>query len=90
MKPKYWRIEGFDGVRRIYDRAVQCSELSEAELGTLLEELVIAHSNVGESGARLPADHQRATRHQVRRSVTLPPTFSCGDDPHFVAVLLDM
>jgi hypothetical protein len=87
MPKAYWKIEGFDGVTKIYDRKVALSQFSYdqvqallkalvAKAGLSLDEVVGAYARRRSKIANDLLEVHRDGQH---------PVFLCGSNPHFVA-----
>jgi hypothetical protein len=96
MRPKrkptpYWRITGYRGLTEIFDSRISVGLLSEGALSDLLkcltakagldyEEIVGAYVRRGTKGAN---SLLKITRHGRM------PQFTCGENPYFVATMVD-
>jgi hypothetical protein len=91
MAGGFWRIEGFNGVKRFYDRDVPVNHITVVALEGLLRALVAKHGlgNDEVLDCFLSAscmghkDHLRICR-ENRAGTTVR---TCGADPYFLATL---
>ncbi|OQZ03920.1 MAG: hypothetical protein B6D34_04795 [Candidatus Brocadia sp. UTAMX1] len=91
MNKRYWHIQGYDGLELIFETKVPAGYLSEERVKIVLQTLV----------ARAGLDYDEIVGALVRRktkganglldvSKNGPyPQYSCGDNPHFHARVVD-
>lgn len=91
MKGKrVWRIEGFDGTEVIFKTEVPLHLLSDRQVEELLRRLVSRHLSENEVvGASLSRRAKRTSLLDVRRSIQPPIVIACGENPHYVARVVD-
>lgn len=91
MKGKpVWRIEGYDGAKLIFQCNVPSYLLSDTQIEELLRRLVSRHLSGEEIvGASLNRKTKRTALLNIGRSAQPPLVISCGDDPHYVARVVD-
>ena len=91
MKGKHvWRIEGFDGTDLIFEFDVPSYLLSDKQVEELLRRLVSRHLSKDEVvEASLNRKAKRTALLDVRRSAQPPLVISCGENPHYVAKVVD-
>ena len=85
MAQKYWHIEGFNGLEKIYGRTVKFGYLSENQLVAVLKTLT-ARAGLGYDEI-LGAYAKRGTKIANQHLLTIKDknTYMCGDNPHFIA-----
>jgi hypothetical protein len=85
---RYWRIEGYDSLTKIYDQEVEVSCFSEKQIRALLMALA---ARAGLGFAEIVGAYARRRSRiandllSVRRESRPYPIFSCGGNPHFIA-----
>jgi hypothetical protein len=88
MSRWYWHIEGHEGTRKIFDRQVQYSYFSETQIKALLMALAakegLTYIEILNAYASPKAPTKNKLLH-VHRSFGPRPTYTCGDDPWFLA-----
>jgi len=85
-KTRHWRIEGFDGLDKIFETEVPWHLLSEKQVEELLRRLVCRHLSDDEIvGASLNQKAKRSSLLDVRRSMQPPHVITCGASPHYLA-----
>ena len=91
MKGKHvWRIEGFDGTDLIFETEVPLHLLSDRQVEELLRRLVSRHLSENEVvGASVNRKAERTPLLDVRRSPQPPIIISCGENPHYIARVVD-
>ena len=91
MKGKhFWRIEGYDGSDLILERRVASHLLSDKQIEEVLRRLVSRHLSEDEIiGASLNRKAKRNPLLEVRRSAQPPILISCGENPHYIARVVD-
>ena len=84
----HWLIQGFDGLSKIYERRIDGRHISEenvqlllktlaAKIGLTVDEIVGAYTN---RRAQIANGLLHVSRDGPRRR------FTCGENPHFIAV----
>ncbi len=91
MKRLYWRIRGYDSLTEISSVTIECGQFTEAQINHLLKTLT-AKAGL-EYREIVGAYAKRRTRTAndllvVQRDHKYP-TFTCGDNPHFTASVVD-
>jgi AICAR transformylase/IMP cyclohydrolase PurH len=87
--PSYWRIEGYDSAKLIYQKYVRESCMSKAQLRNALQclaakaglnndEIIGAYAKKTANITNRLLDIHKGKRHELR----------CGDNPHFCAVII--
>ena len=91
MKGKrVWRIEGFDGTELIFEKEIPLHLLSDGQIEEVLRRLVSRHLSENEIvGASLNRKAKRTSLLDVRRSAQPPLLISCGENPHYIARVVD-
>jgi hypothetical protein len=84
---RYWKIEGFDGLTKIYEEAVKSGLLSENQLKNLLKALTAKASLDYEEivGAFVRKGSRRSNNLVLVAHHKPEPKFSCGENPFFTA-----
>ncbi|RUO69613.1 hypothetical protein [Idiomarina ramblicola] len=90
MNQKYWKIEGFDGADKIFEKKVRAWAFSESKIqealkalasrgGLELDEILGAYARKGakEANELLVVNREQGN-----------PIFSCGENPHFIATVI--
>ncbi len=91
MKNRYWRIQGYDSTELIFERRILVGQLTDSQIRDLLKALTAkAGLTFNEI---IGAYAKRRTRIandllSVRRDGA-GPTIWCGDNPHFIACMVD-
>jgi hypothetical protein len=89
-KTRHWRIQGFDGTKLIFESDISRHLLSDKQVDELLKRLVCRHLSDDEIvGASLNRKAERTALLDVRRSTQPPLMITCGDNPHYVARVVD-
>ncbi len=88
---KYWRIQGFDGLKQIYQEDVGAGIFTERQLKILLQTLVAKASlDFNEIvGALARRKSKRSNELLVVKHEKPYPKYSCGDNPFFTATVVD-
>ena len=92
-KKKYWRIVGYDSTKIIYEDEAVLGSFTEREMENLLRALVcragLTFKEIVDSYARKNARRYKALL-EVQRE-TGPKKFSlmCGDNPYFIAWVVE-
>jgi len=90
MKKHAWRIEGFDGTELIFEKDVPLHLLSDRQIEEVLRRLVSRHLSENDViGASLNRKTKRTPFLDVRRSAQPPIMISCGENPHYIARVVD-
>ena len=89
---RYWRIEGFDGLEKIYQEDLRCGLITENQLQSLLKALVAnASLNYSEIvGAYVRKNTKRANELLLVTYYKPEPKYSCGENPFFTARVVDL
>jgi hypothetical protein len=88
-KTRYWRIEGFDGLDKIFESEVPSHLLSDKQVKELLRRLLCRHLSDDEIvGASVNQKAKRSALLEVRRSMQAPHVIACGASPHYLARLV--
>jgi len=86
VKSLVWRVQGFDGATRIFERNVPSYLLSGKQVEEVLKRLVSRHLTENEIiGASLNSRAKRTNLLEIRRAAKPPITISCGENPHYIA-----
>jgi RNase adaptor protein for sRNA GlmZ degradation len=88
---RYWKIEGFDGIEKIYEEVIKTSLLSENQLKRVLQTLAAKqtldfHEIVGSfvrRGSKRGNDLLVVVHHKPE------PKYSCGENPFFTAMVIN-
>lgn len=90
MHMRYWRIQGYDGLDKIYQEDVSTGLFTENQLKILLQTLVaksaLDHSEI--IGALARRRTKRANNLLVVRHEKPFPKYSCGENPYFTATVI--
>jgi hypothetical protein len=91
MSRRYWKIEGYNGVEKIFEKKIRAWAFSEGQIeyvlktlvaraGLEFEEIVGGYARRGskESNALLAVRREREA-----------PVFTCGENPHFIATVIN-
>ena len=87
MKQRYWHIEGYDSLTKIYDRKVKSGYCGENQIQSLLKALA---ARAGLSLDEIVGAYARK-RSKISNDLLLVrrdgpyQVFTCGGNPHFVA-----
>lgn len=91
MSQRYWKIEGFDGTEKIFEKKVRVWAFSENQIQAALKALV-ARSGLefdeilgGYARKGAKEENELLIVHREREG----PMLSCGDNPHFIATVVD-
>jgi len=76
MKQRFWHIEGFDGVEKVYERTVKIGYFTENQLIAVLKSLT---AKARKRGTKI------ANQHLQYKKDGDSSTYVCGDNPYFVA-----
>jgi hypothetical protein len=89
MAERQWVIRGFDGLNQIYERKLRLSHLAEGEVGPLLKTLVAKAGLTLDEIVGAYATRRSRMKNDLLRVQRDGPElrFSCGDNPHFSAVV---
>ena len=91
MNPNFWRIEGFDGVERIYSRDVLAGQITLPALDLLLRALVakrgLTEDETVDCFLRASCNGYRDLLAVRVHNDPISPARSCGSNPHFLATL---
>jgi hypothetical protein len=90
-KNRYWRIQGYDGFTKIFERTVGLGQFTEDQMANLLRTLTAkAALDFDEIlGAYAKRRTKIATNRLTIHREFAYPTLHCGDDPHFAASVVD-
>lgn len=91
MINRYWHIEGYDSLTKIYDRKVKVGYFSEKQIQALLKTLAArAGLNFNEIvGAYAARSSKIANDLLSIQKDGLHAIYSCGDNPHFIARVVE-
>jgi hypothetical protein len=88
---RYWRIRGYDGLIQIFERTVGLGQFTESQIEHLL--MTLAAKAGLEFDDIVGAYAMRGTKIANNLLIVYKdfryPTYSCGDDPHFEASVVD-
>ena len=91
MAKRYWKITGRDGSTKIFERKIEIGTFSEKQIQVLLMALAakagLDFDEIIESYAS-----KRSNISKNLLSVTkdgLYPKYLCGDNPHFIATIVE-
>lgn len=86
----FWRIEGFDGTELVFETSVPLHHLSQKQVEEVLRRLTCRHLSENEIvEASLNRRAKRTMLLDIRRDAQTPLVMSCGENPHYVARLVD-
>ena len=87
MKRRYWHIEGYDGLTKIYDRKVKVGYFSENQIKNLLMALAAkAGLNFDEIVGAYAKKRTKIWNELLSIRKDGPhPIYMCGENPHFIA-----
>jgi hypothetical protein len=87
----YWRICGYAGLIQIFERTVELRQFTEGQIKHLLMTLAakegLNHDEI--VGAYAKRGTKIANDLLIVHKDLRYPTYSCGDDPHFAASVVD-
>jgi hypothetical protein len=91
MKNKYWHIEGYDGLNKIYERKVQVSSFTEGQIQNVLMALA---AKAGLSFDEIVGAYAKRNTKISNQLLSVQKDgphlkFSCGENPHFTARIVD-
>jgi hypothetical protein len=87
-----WRIEGYDGDQRIFDRTIPVGMISDSELKVLMQRLACRHLSDAEIVAASLRRNSEGYSPLLELSVTSAPgqhVICSGDNPHYIASIGD-
>ena len=87
METRYWLIEGYDGLKKIFEMRVKAGCFSDRRIESLLRTLTakagLSYDEIigayARKGTRAANDLLEVRRERAR------PIYSCGDSPFFTA-----
>lgn len=87
MKTRYWHIEGYDSLRKIYDKKVKVGCYPGDHIEELLRALA---ARAGLSCNEIVGAHAKKGTKVANDLLVVtwsgsPPTYRCGDNPYFLA-----
>lgn len=88
---RYWLIEGYDSMEKIYEKKIKAGIFSEKQLEDLIKALVAtAGLNFDEIVGAYAKKNSRVRNEllSVQKS-SKPYTITCGSNPHFIARIVD-
>lgn len=93
MKKRYWHIEGYNGLKKIYDRKVRFGYFSENQIQNLLKTLSAkaGDHNLDEIVGAYEKKKTKIANEllSIQKNGTYP-VYSCGSNPHFITrVIVD-
>jgi len=89
---KAWRIEGFDGLEKIYEEDIKTGIFTENQIKILLQTLTAKASlNFNEIvGALARRKSKRSNDLLIVKHHKPYQKYSCGENPHFIATVVDI
>ncbi len=88
---RYWHIEGYESLTKIYDRKVKIGHFSEKQLQSLLMTLTAkAGLSFDEIVGAYASKRSKISNNLLFIQRDLYPVISCGDNPHFIARVVDI
>jgi len=88
MKQRYWHIEGYDSLKKIFDKKVKIGCISQNQIQDILKALAAkANLNFEEIVGAYAKKNSKIHNNLllINKSVTKPVTYTCGKNPHFIA-----
>ena len=87
MKQRFWHIEGYESLTKIYDKKVKVGCFSDNQIKDLLKALT---ANAGLSydeiaGAYAKKKTKIANEHLLIKKDGSYQVYTCGNNPHFIA-----
>ncbi len=85
---RYWKIEGYDGLDRRFERVLPMSSLTASGVVALLQRLFATHLDLDEivsSSLRQKAEGYTSHLESKVCQVGRRPTITVGENPHYVA-----
>lgn len=90
MEQRFWHIEGFDSLTKIFDRKVKFGCFSENQIKDLLKALTakagLSYDEI--VGAYAKKKTKIASEHLLVKKDSTHHTYTCGSNPHFVARII--
>ena len=87
MGQRFWHIEGFDGLTKIYDRKVKVGCFSDKQIKSLLKALTakagLSYDEI--VGAYANKKTNIANEHLLIKKDGPYQVYTCGSSPHFIA-----
>jgi len=85
---RYWLIEGYDGLTKIYERKVEGSHLTENQVPPMLMTLAAKAGLTLDEIVGAYARRRSKTRNDLLRVQRDGPRlrFTCGENPYFIAI----
>jgi hypothetical protein len=87
---RYWHIEGYDGTTKIYNYELPIGYLSESQLQSLLMALSAkAGLTMDEIVGAYARKNSKIHNNHLVVQRDLHPVFRCGENPYFIARVVD-
>lgn len=87
MEQRFWLIEGYEDLTKIYDRKVKLGCFSDKQIKTLLKALTakagLSYDEI--VGAYAKKKTNIANELLFVKKDVLHPVYTCGDGPYFIA-----
>lgn len=91
MNQRYWKIEGYDGVQKVFEKKLRVWAFSENQIQAALKTLAAKASLDCDEilGAYARKGSKEANTLLVVHRSQAKPVFTCGENPHFIATVVD-